>query len=483
MSLSLRQRLLLRVVFAVAVVQILSGALLNKFVSDGLRDRLDELLLDRATSLIGEVESRPEGIVTDLKEFDRTNRPDSDGVEFVQVLGPSGTVYFQSASRRGEVLAAPSPPAGRAEYSTVALEDGQKLRCVHLGFHPELDDAGQGADPDTIRHDPHTTLTLTVARETTRLDRDLASFRLLVFAAAAATMLILIATLLFLIRATLSPVETLAARIARLDPVHPDRIRLDARIPADFQPIVTRLDDLLGKVRHALEREQTFTADFAHEMRTPIAGLRSTLEVGLTRERDPAAYRTILGECLDIAKGLQTLTETMLTLRRLESGSAQPRAERCLVGELVTGVTNTLLEAAGARDMAIDVQIAPALVLQTDRPLLELAIRNLLENAVAHGRPGGGITIRGTGSGSGVQLEFRNPGGPATQEEALALRNRFGRGDPSRGASASHFGLGLALVDAIADVLGFQVDIRVPTAGEFAVRLSFPADPHDSGVR
>jgi two-component system heavy metal sensor histidine kinase CusS len=483
MTLSLRQRLLLRVVPAVAVVQIISGALLNKFVSDDLHGRLDDRLLERATSLTGEVEVRPVGIYTDLEEFEQANQLEGNQVELVQVLGPSGAVHFLSTLRQGKALAAPSPSAGELAYSTMVLEDGRKLRCVHLGFHPEFDDEEAGPDSDPIRRDPQTTLTLTVARDMTALDHDLASFRLMLVMAVSATILILIVTLLVLIRATLSPLETLASQIAGLDPVCPDQIPPDRRIPEDFRPIVDRLNELLVRVRKALEREKTFTADFAHEMRTPVAGLRSTLEVGLTRERTPAEYQDMLSECLDMSMGLQSLTESMLTLRRLENGSAQPGSERIPVAELVNEVALTLIDAARARDMVIEAEIDQDLVLRTDRSLVRLAISNLMGNAVAHGAIGSTITVRGAYSRGSVSLEFRNPGGPATQEEALTLRDRFRRGDPSRDATVSHFGLGLALVDAIAHALGFQVEIRIPTVGVFAVQLLFPqefSDPRET---
>jgi two-component system heavy metal sensor histidine kinase CusS len=290
-------------------------------------------------------------------------------------------------------------------------------------------------------------------------------------------MLILLVAILAMIRATLTPVETLATRIALLDPGRPDLTRLDVDVPADFRPIVATLDELLGKVRKAIEREQTFTADFAHEMRTPVAGLRSTLEVALTRERSKGEYTEVLTECLDVSKSLHRLTETMLMLRRIESGSAQPRNESFTVSDSMDEIAETLSAAAEIRRMEIKTDIESGLTLHTDRPLMELAIRNLLENAVAHGQEGSDITVRGRRTDGIVRLEFRNAGGPKSQEEATALRDRFRRGDRSREATGGHFGLGLALTDAIGQVLGFQIDIQVNEPGEFSVTLRFTTDP------
>ena len=476
MNRSLRQKLVLRTVLAVATVQILSGVVINLFVTDGLRDRFDRRLLDRAELLTTEVEIRPDGIADDFEEIDSAVPLDNAELCILQVQDEGGNLYYLSAARRGVALPAPNPSAGEAFYSTHMLENGRKVRCVHVGFHPEIDTEDAGLDSHPALHDSTKTLTLTLARESASLERDLAHFRLLLTLGITATMLILLVAILAMIRATLTPVETLATRIALLDPGRPDLTRLDVDVPADFRPIVATLDELLGKVRKAIEREQTFTADFAHEMRTPVAGLRSTLEVALTRERSKGEYTEVLTECLDVSKSLHRLTETMLMLRRLESGSAQPRNESFTVSDSMDEIAETLSAAAEIRRMEIKTDIESGLTLHTDRPLMELAIRNLLENAVAHGQEGSDITVRGRRTDGIVRLEFRNAGGPKSQEEAAALRDRFRRGDRSREATGGHFGLGLALTDAIGQVLGFQIDIQVNEPGEFSVTLRFTTD-------
>ncbi len=480
MNHSLRQKLVLRTVLAVATVQVLSGVVVNLFVTDGLRDRFDRRLLGRAELLTAEVEILPDGITTDLEEFDPANLPDGAEQRFLQVRDDAGNLHYLSTARRGIALPAPDPAVGEAIYTTLVLEDGRRFRCVHVGFHPETD--GEDADPGSlpVPRDSTTTLVLTLARDSASLERDLGYFRLLLILGIAATMLILLVALLALIRATLSPVETLATRISEMDPGRPEMITLDVDVPADFQPIVTRLDELLNKARRAVEREQTFTADFAHEMRTPVAGLRSTLEVALTRERSKDEYSRILTECLGMSKGLHRLTETMLMLRRLESGSAQPGTESFPVRELVQTVADTLKQTAGIKGMNIKTDFEPGLVLRTDQPLMELAVRNLLENAVAHGDAGSDIIAKGIRTGDSLRIEFRNAGGPETQQGAVALRDRFRRGDRSRETVQGHYGLGLALVDAIGQVLGFRMDIRIEVPGIFVVTLRFANGSHEA---
>ena len=471
MSLSLRQKLVLRVVLAVACVVVLSGVVLDLFVSGSLRSGLDKRLLDWATDLATEVWLDADGVATELAEFDHGPVAYASDPEFLQVTGEGGTVHFLSRARAGRPLPVVPVSAGEAAFATIRLENGAVYRCVHYGLRPPVGEPMERGQEDAGPAGP--ILILTIARGTASLQHDLVRLRIILVTVVLTTVLALLIAVLALIRATLTPVETLAAGIARLDPEAARSGLSFGGIPADFQPIVTRLDDLLARMRQALDRERTFTADFSHEMRTPIAGLRSSLEVGLSQERQPHEYRELLQECLGMSLDLQNLTETMLTLRRLESGTAALQKSDCRLQELVGQVVAALAEPARERQVTWDVQVGPDLVLATDPPLLELAVRNLLDNAVSHGRRGSRVTIRGARTAAGACLAVENPGGPATQQEADALRARFRRGDASRNAEEGHTGLGLALVEAIGQVLGYELSVKVEAPDLYVARLLF----------
>ena len=82
--------------------------------------------------------------------------------------------------------------------------------------------------------------------------------------------------------------------------------------------MVNRLNNLLARLQAAFEREKSFTADAAHELRTPLAGLRSTLEVSLSRQRSTNAYRQAMEKCLAIGQRMQSVVASLLTLARLD---------------------------------------------------------------------------------------------------------------------------------------------------------------------
>jgi signal transduction histidine kinase len=291
-------------------------------------------------------------------------------------------------------------------------------------------------------------------------------------AVAILTILVLVLAELALIRASLSPMESLAKDIAALDVTRPGRRLTSRGIPRDFQPIVDRLNDMVARVEQAFARERKFAADFSHEIRTPLAGLRTTLEVGLLQTRTPEEYQRALRECLSMSAGMEKLTETMLTLKRIEEGGAdldeQPVEAAGLVAEILAGLS----ERISRRNVALEVSVPPELRFTTNRALFALALRNVLDNAVSHGDAGGRIWVRGGRMAGESFLEVANSGCSLSQDQAESLRARFRRGDSNRDANTGHAGLGLAVVDELAQVLGFSVSIHAGGGGIYRLRFT-----------
>ena len=395
MNLPLRQKMILRVVLAVTFILVLSGIVLNHFVTTDIQSRFNNRLLDRAQILSSAVESGPTGLLIDFQEFDLKTTSDSD---YVQLSGPGQIIYYLSPSTKGTPLVIPAHSDVTVSYSDTKLEDDTLLRCVHLVFYPEIEDENEDDPSEDKVLDRKLALVLTIGRNTNILTQTLTRFHAILAGVALATLLVLVLALLTLIRSTLAPVETLAGRIASLDPEKPDEELSSSGIPLDFQPIVKRLNEMLGKLRDSLDREKTFSADFSHEMRTPLAG---------------------------------------------------------------------------QKNMGFRCSVQPDLSFTLNRPLFALAVRNVFDNAVSYGQADSLISILGVRDLDGFSLEVSNLGCRLTQQEAEELRARFRRGDPNRESAGGHSGLGLALVDSIAQNLGFQVSIQVDADGRYRIKFFF----------
>jgi signal transduction histidine kinase len=361
------------------------------------------------------------------------------------------------------------------EFASGTFGDDLRIRLVSLRYYPDYDEEHyeeQGIDPDEIPEQDSIGVELVLARETTSLDAMLFRLRALIalvtlIAGSAAAVV-----LGYVIRGSLRPLERLAGRIAQLDDGNLSR-RVDLeRPPQEIHAVVNQLNSLLERLEVAFERERTFSADIAHEFRTPLAGLRSTMEVAISQPRDGAEYEETLHESLQIVQRLQFLVERLLYLCRLDAGRVETEETLVDLGELVQTAWSPLAETAAERKLDVRWALPEGVTVATDPMLLEVAMRNLLENAVAHANESGYVSVEITDAGDSAHLFIANSGSTVSQDRVPELLARFTRADESRNETGRHVGLGLALVNRIATILRASLDVAAQSGGEFRVTLT-----------
>jgi signal transduction histidine kinase len=237
------------------------------------------------------------------------------------------------------------------------------------------------------------------------------------------------------------------------------------------------LNQLLSRLENAFERERTFSADIAHELRTPMAGLRSSVEVALSRPREADDYRETLEGTLQPIYRVQAMVETLLYLGRLEAGQIEIVERTVDVRELVASSWRPLDAIARERHLNVAWEQPSAVNIVTDPTLLEVAIRNILENAALYANEGGYLRVRIAEEDGSRTVSVVNSGSRVAPEDVSALLGRFTRGDLSRGTSGEHFGLGLALAGKIAAALRCSMRVESRLGGEFSVTFSLRAAP------
>ena len=345
-----------------------------------------------------------------------------------------------------------------------------------LDFHPRIDlqDERQGDEDNEALVLSNATITVVVACGRAPLISSLSwlARRLtIVGVAAAATSL---GFLGLAIRQSLHPLHRIAAEIAPIDVRKLDVRIATGRAPAEVLPIVERLNELLSRLEQAFRREKTFSSDVAHELRTPLAGLRSTIEVCLSRHRDGDEYRDALGACLEICQQSQNMIEMLLTLVRAESGRMEVRSERLNVREMLRQCWKSLVSQADARQLQQYWEISDRLTVNCDHDVLRIVIGNVLENAVIHSDHGGTIRVSALAHKAFCQLSLENTGNQLAPDEARHVFDRFWRASTSRSDTGNHFGLGLPLarrltelmggtMDAAADGTTFRMTLRLPS--------------------
>ena len=220
--------------------------------------------------------------------------------------------------------------------------------------------------------------------------------------------------------------------------------------PQEVRPVAEALNGLFAKVEKARRHEREVTAFAAHELRTPLAGLKTHAQVAIAAA-DPELKERALRQILTSVDRTARLVRQLLALAKLEAGAEQGCKEELNAGQVIDEIVDALKGSSSATSVVTDPALRH-LTLQADRELFTLALRNLHENAIFY-TPAGG-TVR-WGAGAGGKSLFVEDDGPGIPEEELPLvTQRFFRGH-KRTVSGS--GLGLTIVDLALKRIGSKL--------------------------
>jgi len=265
----------------------------------------------------------------------------------------------------------------------------------------------------------------------------------------------------------LGPLRRMATNLARRDADDLSPLDTD-RAPPEVKPVAVALNTLFARLEAARRHEREFLAFAAHELRTPLTGLRMQAQIAIS-SADREVVRSALGKIMAAVDRSARLVQQLLTIARFEAESGERAVEPVQVGAMVRGVAGEI----GDRDGVVRTEIDPELMRTTllaQRECLELAVRNLQENAVKHTRAGGTIRWSVDGTGQKIVVEDEGPGIP--EDELDKVDRRFFRGRLKTGAGS---GLGLAIVAAALRRTGATFRLSNRGAGQgLVVELAFP---------
>lgn len=300
----------------------------------------------------------------------------------------------------------------------------------------------------------------------------LASFRQRIYFAVALAFLVTALLGYVLLRRGLRPLLRMTDHAANITPARL-HIRLDsADAPIELQPLGNALNAMLERLDDGYRRLTQFSADLAHEIRTPVGSLMGHCQVALRQPRSADEYQALLASNLEELERISRLVESILFLARAdEAQSALERQPLCLQDELrrVAGYFEGLAE-----ERQLSISTSGDGTLLADPILLRRALSNLVANAIRYADPDSEIQVRVNQCGAQWRVDVENQG-PVLEEPALAkLFDRFYRGDASRHQSSDSNGLGLAIVAAIMHLHNGRVSVAQPVPGKICFTLAFP---------
>jgi len=449
-----------------------TGLYIDRQLEERVTEEFDAALLSSAESIAGLIELEPRGVAFDYTEGTMPQFEREDAPDYFQIALPDGTVLDRSPSLGTDLPLAPAPgPAPSYATNDLTLPDGRAGRAVQLTFVPTRE-----VDDDTGNEEPVPDvgpLVILVARGRGRLDGLVERIRLTLLGFGGVAALLAVALVWRSLATGLRPLDEIAAQVRTLDATRLSaRLRL-ARTPRELAPVIAQLNALLARLEESFARERRFTANAAHELRTPIAELRSLAEVAAKWPDDADAVGEFFGDVRDIATRMERLVLDLLLLARCQSGIEATHLRPVRVREVVEAAWSKVAAAATARGLRWHLDLPADLTIETDPDKLAIVVGNLLENAASYALPEGEIGCTGAAEGPRFRLEFTNPAPAFKSEDIARLADAFWRGDDAR-SSDQHAGLGLSLVTAVARLLGLDAAFRQDPDGTFRAVLTGP---------
>ena len=259
-------------------------------------------------------------------------------------------------------------------------------------------------------------------------------------------------------RIGLKPLITLSDKAQKLEPPRlSGRLHLSP-LPPELDHLVNGFNSTLDRVEQAYTRLESFNADVAHELRSPLTNLIGQTQVALTRGRSAEHYFEVLQSNLEELERLRSIINDMLFLASADQGSKASKLTRASLADEVA-TTLDYLEFI-LEDAHVAVRVSGDAQVNIEKAHLRRALINLLSNAVQHTAPGQQIDVQIEQNAHQASISISNPGEPIADEHLPRLFERFYRVDASRHNSVANHGLGLAIVKAIAQMHGGEVFVR-----------------------
>ena len=302
--------------------------------------------------------------------------------------------------------------------------------------------------------------TLTVIYAMPRVEMNLQVWRAGVYIAVASLVFLGITVLLALlgIRRGLSPLQDMATEASHVSAQHWDfKPPRGAELVAELRPLADAMETMLQRLQQSFEQQRQFLGNAAHELKTPVAILKSTVQSLLQKPRTSAEYQAGLAQSLEDVERLEKLLQGMLRLARAEQwayGTLKRNLDSVDVASTCEDAIEGLRGLAQAHGSDIQLQAEDGIVCRADAEDLQLVWINLLENAVRYSPQGTTVNVNVARQDhkARVVVQDQGPGIPA--EELPLIFERFHRVDSSRNRQTGGFGLGLAIAKALVEAYG-----------------------------
>ena len=316
--------------------------------------------------------------------------------------------------------------------------------------------------------------TVQVAMNRTSEEEVLAAYRRILWLALSVSFAIAVVAGYLIARHSLRPVSQLATIIADLSVAHLDQRVADKAWPAELKPLASNFDQLLGRLDESFARISRFSADIAHELRTPLHILQGEAQLALSKPRSNEEYRHCIESAIEEHERLSRMVDALLFLSRTEQPESLPDKRLLNIESEIAAVCAFYQALADEQETTL-IAGGSGMVL-ADCDLLRRALGNLISNALRHTSSGGSIVVDVAPTHSQeVALAVTDTGEGISTDDLPHVFDRFYRADSARLRNGTGSGLGLAIVKSIMQLHGGSITlVSEPDHGTAAI-LRFPS--------
>ena len=456
MSKSIAWRLALAIALTCALVMSLIGVFLYRSLASELAWRDDQALLGRLEQV-------------------RALLHDSDSLEALQerprlyqnMLGNLDSVLLVKREDGSPLIAINPHQQALPDVQPIAQARApQRADIKTVGATVLLAGMAQGPAGET--------LSVTVGKRLDEREQMLASYRMRLYGAVGFGALMAFGLGLLLLRRGLTPLRDLARAMAGIDPRSLDQRMSADHVPAELKEPVQALNAMLARLEDSFARLSQFSADLAHEIRTPLHNLLGSNSLALNQSRSAAEYQEVLASNIEEYERLNRMAENLMFLARAEHGQRPLQLHVLDLGEVGDGLCEYFEALAEDRQLRLDNQLGGPLT--ADLQLLQRALGNLLANAVRHAQPSSTVRLLRHDDAEYGWIGVHNLGPAIDPQHIDKLFDRFYRVDPSRAQPGDSGGLGLAIVHSIMHLHGGQVRVVSNDSGTL-FELGFARNP------
>lgn len=432
-----------------------------------LRREQDEFLADKIHVIREMLQKHPEDLSDLQEEAEQTWAPRQFARVYVRVIDASGKPMAESPHMGERLTPGLFPPpvdpgADPAEGVTRKDAQGLSLRLASA-------QADVGEEGDQVA-------TIQVALDTDTARDLISGYRrtlLLVLGGGLATCGF---AGYWLARAGLKPLRQIAATTERVSSVNL-RERIDvAGLPTELSSLAHRFNDMLERLEDSFARLSRFSADIAHEVRTPVNNLRIGIEVALGRGRSLEEYRETLGSCLEECNRLSRIIDSMLFIARSEDPRTHIAREPVDVSRELLRLREFFELPAAEAGVELVFHCAPDVHADLDRLLFQRAISNLVGNALRYTPRGGRVAVAVSRENGELRVDVTDTGCGIAPQDLPHIFDRFYRADPARATTSGNVGLGLAIVKSIVNLHGGAIAARSRAGEGTCMSIRLPAE-------